>query len=152
MGTLAWAVSAGFWPLVTALGCASQDPNFHQPCSASERYGIYDEHAVERAGGTCGAQEDGMVRLTPELPSLDGCTFDAPDSISADQCTVRRAFSCPAVAPGSDGHARSVASVTTDTKENGSVFQETMTVTDYADDGSPSCKSTYDITFTRLAI
>jgi len=134
-----------------AVGCSSStgatDTAGDEHCDPSNRNGIYAEHFVERSGGTCGPLPDVQVQLASDLPALTGCTFDAPDDVSADQCTVSRAFTCPAGNGVSDPY--SVVSVTIDARRDGSVFQETLQLVEYDDQGAVLCASTYDVTDTR---
>lgn len=131
--------------LVVLVGCSGADEG--EPCDLAHRDGTYVQSFSERDGGTCGELSDQVVILSDGMGSTSGvpqnCAEDAPSELSADQCSLTRAYSCEF-----DGTIVSFVGVTTE-RDGGARLVGTVTSTVFNPDGSMSCRSTYDVTFTR---
>lgn len=132
--------------LAVLVGCSGEDEP--EPCDIAHRDGTYVQSFDERPGGTCGPLSDQVVAIDADAMSsstgvpLD-CALDAPDELSADQCSVTRAYSC-----NFDGTTVSFVGISKE-RDGGARLEGTVTGTVFSPDGSLSCRSTYDVLWVR---
>lgn len=128
-----------------AMACGGSDGEQLQ-CAKSDRTGAYVAHFVERAKGSCGPVADTVLRFDSSGSLPAGCSFDAPDTWSADQCKLDRSYSCPV-----EGTTNTVSVVASSHQADsaGDKITAVETVTVYDATHSFLCTSTYDLTATR---
>ena len=131
--------------VLLSVACSGADDS-EASCSSAHRSGTYVAHFTERPAGTCGAITDQVVQLSPGEASLPaGCAFDAPDSVSSDECGLTRQYSCPL-----DGAPGTVSVVAfSKERDGGRSFTGTLTAKMYDGTGALACASTYDVTWSR---
>lgn len=128
-----------------AAGCgATNDEDGPVSCDPADRTGAYVIHYTERPNGSCGPMPDEVARIDGGGGIADGCTLDAPDTWSADQCRLDRSVTCcePPV-------CLSVVASTEQVDASGATISGVTTVTILNDLSQDGCISTYDLTATR---
>lgn len=139
-------MTAGF---IFLAGCGGTDgDDGAAACDPADRSGTYLMRYSERADGTCGDAPDTLVRLDPDGELGGGCSLDAPDEWSADQCRLTRSVTCC-----DGGYCTSVTGFTTQQDDSGATISGVMTfqIQEIGASGAvlDGCLSTYDVTATR---
>lgn len=124
-------------------------PGIDFTCDATkDRIGTYLLHYQERAGGTCGAQQDSLVRLESSgavMAPGGTCALTVAPTVSNGGCTLTNTIDCT----HADGNAESGTAETTQQDDSGSVITGVYDVTIFTPDGATLCSSLYDMTYTR---
>ncbi len=139
---------AGFGLLCGLMACAcsgsSDDDDF--TCQQSDRIGRYLVQFQELSGD-CGAIPDQLATIDDPSALPVGCTFDAADGWSSDQCTLQRAYTCPLPDVGPNTFV-TIDGSTAQQDEDGNVISGTVEST-IVDGTLVLCRSTYKATWSR---
>lgn len=127
--------------VILSTGCSGDDA---EPCDLAHREGTYLAQYRTRSGD-CGALPDAVIRLDANGELTPTCALDAPDDVSADQCSLTRSLTCAVENP--DGTIQGV--VITHERDGGARFEGLYTITIRDGAGAYVCGGTYDVTATR---
>lgn len=140
---------AGLAVLCAACGSGDDDGGGAITCAPEERTGTY-RLRYTTLDGNCGDVPESIGRLDNAAAELgDGCTFDAEDRWTENDCKLERAFTCPAESIGPGMKTRTVA-VSTQEDDSGAHLTGTTTVTVLQANGQVACVGTYELNATRL--
>lgn len=132
----------GIASVVVVLSACSSSTDGDAPafkCALGELRGTWRLTYVEKSGGTCGPVAEETVVLTGTTSTPAACQQDAV-LISDDKCRMDLDFTCP-VQNGSQQWAGATRQVAEDKLIGDMTAQVTV--------GAQSCRSTYEITWTR---
>lgn len=133
--------------MLVACGSSGEDES-EFTCERSDRSGTYLLSYSERPNGTCGDIPDQVSRLDPDADLGFGCSLDAPDSWSADECRLDRSVTCC-----DGGYCTSVVGYTEQQDAEGGRISGVMTfqVQEIGASGAvlDGCTSTYDVAAER---
>lgn len=132
-------------PFAVVLGCSSGPDDAEEPftdCAIGELTGAWRFRYAE-TDGNCGALADETVILEPDGDPPDGCDLESVE-ISDDQCRMDQAFSCPLNdGQGEQSWVLVLKQMASEHLEGSGTLQASHPILG-------SCRSTYDITASRL--
>jgi hypothetical protein len=134
----------GFAILMCA-GCsggADDDEPEDFKCSLTERSGVYLVTFTE-VSGTCGPLPSGLVRIDSASALGPGCSLDMADTVSPDECTLERSFTCV-----DDVYTTKTVSTTTQQDETAALVTGIATIAG-SDFTGPICFGTYRLRYER---
>jgi len=138
------------WGMVlvfAAIGCSSKDEK-SDPATCPDRHGTFKIAYVER-DGTCGHFPEQVIVVEAVRAADDGGSSkcSGTEVVSDDGCEISLDDTCEEPAVGAGYKSRTVGSIkwTKDGERATGVIQMTL----IRPDGTSSCKSTYDVTFSR---